>query len=69
MRLDSRTIERVEKACREIAILFIALAPLDVFLGEDPSHAAANGFLFVTLGISLFVALYAERRRLNVPRS
>ena len=70
MRLDSRTIERVEEACREIAILFIALAPLDVFLGEDPSHAAANGFLFVTLGISLFVvALYAERRRLNVPRS
>ena len=69
MKLDARTIERVEEASREIAILFIALAPLDVFLGEDPAHAAANGFVFVALGASLFVAaLYAERKRLNVSR-
>lgn len=48
-------------------LTFIALAPLDVFLGEDPAHAAANGFAFMTLGVSLFaVALYVERRRLNV---
>jgi hypothetical protein len=66
MKLDARAIARVEEALREIAVLFIALAPLDVFLGEDPAHAAANGFAFVTLGLSLFVAaLYVERRRLN----
>jgi hypothetical protein len=67
MRLGARTIERVEEALREIAVLFIALAPLDVFLSEDPAHAAANGFAFMMLGCSLFVvALYVERRRLNV---
>ena len=67
MKLDPRTIDRVEEALREISVLFIALAPLDVFLGEDPAHAAANGFAFMTVGFSLFVvALYVERRRLNV---
>ena len=70
MQLDPRTIERVEEALREIAILFIALAPLDVFLSENPAHGAANGFAFMTLGVSLFVvALYIERKRLNVSGS
>ena len=41
MRMDPRTIER-EEALREIAVLFIALAPLDVFLGEDRIHAVRS---------------------------
>ena len=34
MEVNTRTVERIEEALREIAALFIALAPLDVFLGE-----------------------------------
>jgi hypothetical protein len=47
MKLDARTIELVEEALREIAVLFIALAPLDVFLGEDGAYVIRNGLIFV----------------------
>ena len=68
MKLGPKAIRRVEEALREIAVLFVALAPLDVFLGNNPVHAAANGVAFVTLGVLLFVvALYIEGRRLDVP--
>ena len=47
-----------------------ALGPLDVFLSENPAHGAANGLAFMTLGVSLcVVALYIERKRLNVSGS
>ncbi len=59
-----RTVERIEEALGEIAVLFIALAPLDVFLGEDPERALGNGLAFVVLGIFVFaLAVYIERRR------
>lgn len=64
MRLDSKTIEHIEEALREIAILFVALAPLDVFLGEGREHAVRNGLIFVGMGVIMFVvALITERRR------
>jgi hypothetical protein len=64
MRLDSKTIEHIEEAFREIAILFIALAPLDVFLGEGREHALRNGLIFVGMGVTIFVvALISERQR------
>jgi hypothetical protein len=66
MTLDARTIERVEEGLREIAVLFIALAPLDVFLGEHRVNAVRNGLIFVAGGIILFViAVRIERKRSN----
>jgi hypothetical protein len=66
MKLDARTIELVEEALREIAVLFIALAPLDVFLGEDGAYVIRNGLIFVGVGAIMFVvALFVERRRLR----
>jgi hypothetical protein len=66
VRLDTRSIERIEEALREIAILFVALAPLDVFLGDHPVNAIRNGLIFVAGGLILFVmALHIEKRRLN----
>jgi hypothetical protein len=66
MRLDSKTIEHIEAALREIAILFIALAPLDVFLGESRNHAVRNGLIFVGMGVIMFVVtLITERQRLR----
>jgi hypothetical protein len=56
--------ERVEEALREIGVLLIAFAPLDVAL---TSHTAANAnylLLFLGLGIYFFVgALILERIR------
>ena len=64
MRLDGGTIERIEDALREISVLFIALARLDVFLGDDRVDAVRNGLIFVAAGIILFVlALRMERTR------
>ena len=57
-------IERVEEAVREIAVLFIALAPLDVALGADASGAVTVGLIFVGIGVILFAwTLLNERRR------
>jgi hypothetical protein len=64
MEFPVRTVKRIEEALREIAVLFIALAALDVFLGEDPERALGNGLAFVVLGLFLFaLAVYIERRR------
>ena len=64
MEVDAGTAERIEEALREIAVLFIALAPLDVFLGEDRAHAVRNGLIFVGVGLMIFVmVLYVERKR------
>ena len=66
MEFGARAVERIEEALREIAVLFIALAPLDVFLGEDRAHAVRNGFVFVGIGVfMLAVGLFVERRRLR----
>ena len=69
MALDSAATtvtERIEDAIREIATLFIALAPLDVILGGDQPHAFSYGLIFVAVGVGLFVAtLISERRRLD----
>jgi hypothetical protein len=57
-------IERIEEAFREIAVLFIALAPLDVALGAHGLEAVVTGLIFVGIGIILFAgALINERRR------
>lgn len=57
-------IERIEDAFREIAVLFIALAPLDVALGAHGLEAVATGLIFVGIGIILFAGtLINERRR------
>ena len=58
--------ERIEEAAREIATLFIALAPLDVVLGADRPHAFRNGLIFVGMGVSFFVlTLINEGKRLR----
>ena len=57
-------IERIEDALREVATLFVALAPLDVALGARGPHAFIYGLIFVVGGVILFVsALFLERRR------
>ena len=64
MKLDTKSIERIEEAVREIAVLFVALAPLDVFLGEDPAHAVRNGLIFVGMGVIMFAgAVLTEGKR------
>jgi uncharacterized membrane protein YgdD (TMEM256/DUF423 family) len=66
MRLDTKSIERIEEAVREIAILFIALAPLDVFLSASHSETLRNGLIFVIVGVMMFTgALFTERKRRN----
>jgi hypothetical protein len=64
MESGAKIVERIEEALREIAALFIALAPLDVFLGEGTPHAVRNGLIFVGIGLMMFlVALFVERKR------
>jgi len=59
-------VQRLEEALREIAVLFIALAPLDVTLGAERSSEFRNGLIFVMIGVMLFlIALAVERRRLR----
>lgn len=62
---EPRTVsERIEEALREIAVLFVALAPLDVALGGGDPHAFTYGLIFEIGGVILFiVALHLERRR------
>ena len=60
----TKVAERIEEALREIAVLFVALAPLDVFLGEGAPHAVRNGLIFVGAGLMIFlVTLFVERSR------
>ena len=62
MESGAKIAERIDEALREIAVLFIALAPLDVFLGEARSHAVRNGLILVGVGLMIFViALFVER--------
>ena len=57
-------IERIEDGLREVATLFVALAPLDVVLGAERPHAFSYGLIFEAVGVSLFVlSLFIERRR------
>jgi uncharacterized MAPEG superfamily protein len=57
-------IERIEEAAREIATLFIALAPLDVVLGADRPYAFTYALIFVAVGVIFFVlTLFSERHR------
>ena len=57
-------IERIEDLLREVATLFVALAPLDVALGADRPHAFSYGLIFVAFGVTLFVlTLFLERKR------
>ena len=69
MTIDSTwklVIARIEDAFREIAVLFMALAPLDVVLGSDRPHAFRNGLIFVGIGVGLFIlVLSSERKRLR----
>ena len=66
MESGTKIVERIEEALREIAVLFIALAPLDVFFGEGTPNALRNGLIFVGVGLMMFlVALFVERKRLN----
>jgi hypothetical protein len=59
-------VERLEEALREVAVLFIALAPLDVALGAERSSTFRNGLIFVMIGVILFlIAVAVERRRLR----
>lgn len=59
-----RALERIEEAAREIATLFVALAPLDVVLGADRPHAFTYGLIFVAVGVILFIlTLLTERNR------
>ena len=69
MTIDSTwklVIARIEDAFREIAVLFMALAPLDVVLGSDRPHAFRNGLILVGIGAGLFIlVLSSERKRLR----
>ena len=59
-------LERVEEAVREVATLFVALAPLDVVLGAEQPRAFGYGLIFMGIGVTLFLlALYSEGIRLN----
>ena len=59
-------ISRIEDALREIAVLFMALAPLDVVLASDRPHAIRGGLIFVGIGVGLFVlVLNSERKRIR----
>ena len=59
-----QVVERIEDAVREVATLFVALAPLDVVLSADRPHAFSYGLIFVAVGVVLFVlTLLNERRR------
>lgn len=59
-------VERIEEALREVAVLFVALAPLDVVLGAERPGAFADGLIFVAIGVILFVVtLIFERKRLR----
>ena len=61
---DRQTVERIEEAAREVATLFVALAPLDVALGSEKPRAFSYGLIFVSIGVILFVVpLLHERRR------
>lgn len=62
------TEERIEEATREIGVLLIAFAPLDVALSER--HELPFLFLFLGLGILMFtLSLWSERRRAGDPPS
>jgi hypothetical protein len=64
MESGTKIAERIEEALREIAVLFIALAPLDVFLAEGTARAVRNGLIFVGVGLMIFVlTLFVERKR------
>ena len=66
MESTAKVVERIEEALREIAVLFIALAPLDVFLIEGRPTAIRNGLIFVAVGLMMFViALVMERKRFS----
>ena len=58
-----RPLERIEEAVREIGVLLIALAPLDMaFSGNDVGLSRL--LIFLGLGATLFVmSLALERRR------
>ncbi len=58
--------ERIEDAMREVGVLLIAFAPLDVALSEGKGPRLGFLLLFLGLGTLLFVgALVLERRRRN----
>jgi hypothetical protein len=55
---------KILRAAREIATLFIALAPLDVVLGPDRPYAFTYALIFEAVGVILFVlTLFSERHR------
>ena len=55
--------ERIEEAMREVAVLFLAFAPLDAALGAGPTRWWLV-LLFLSLGAFLFMAaLRLERKR------
>jgi hypothetical protein len=61
---------RIEEALREIAVLLVALSPLDVAFGPERAGAMSNLLIFLGAGATLFGAvLLAERRRHNVSTS
>ena len=65
-RSANRIAERIEEAVREVATLFIALAPLDVILGGGATHGYRDGLIFIAIGVFLFiVVLITEDRRSN----
>ena len=66
MESGTKIAERIEEALREIAVLFIALAPLDVFLAEGTPQAVRNGLIFVGAGLMIFVVtVFVERKRFS----
>jgi hypothetical protein len=63
------TRERLEEAAREIGVLLMAFAPLDVALTDRPSTRWTPLLLFFVTGV-LFLggALASERRRQRAAR-
>lgn len=52
-----RLMERIHEGIREIGVLFLAFAPLDVALGQQPLRDAIGVLLFfLTAGALLFAA-------------
>ena len=61
---NRHALERIEDLAREVATLFLALAPIDVVLGAERPHSFSYGLILVAVGVVLFLlTLLTERNR------
>ena len=54
LRVSARVARHIADALREIGVLLIAFAPLDITLSSGQAHAGTYLLIFLIVGISLF---------------